>query len=92
MNQYKDLPQSVCGGMNIGGGMRDRCSLADRPRADKAHGFGLTGREPAALYLPLQSFTDLYEIGTALSRGTLFRGLDKPFLGAKEGCCRGQQR
>ena len=35
----------------------------------------------AMVYSPMQSFTKLYEPAKALSRGTLFAELDKPFTG-----------
>ncbi len=86
MNQYQNQMPGNCGCT------RDRCSLSERPRADKSKGFGVYDRELAALYLPVQSFADLYDLEAALCRGTLFRGLDKPFSGGvKEGCCRGQR-
>ncbi|MBQ3154313.1 MAG: spore coat associated protein CotJA [Clostridia bacterium] len=37
----------------------------------------------AMSYVPDQSFENLYDETTALSRGTLFRSLDFPFYGAK---------
>ncbi len=39
----------------------------------------------AMVYAPRQSFKELYDIGTALKRGTLFRELDLPFLAYKGG-------
>lgn len=38
----------------------------------------LNGCALAMVYSPLQTFNDLYEPQEALSRGTLFRELDKP--------------
>lgn len=38
----------------------------------------LVGRSLAMVYSPCQRFEDLYEPETALSRGTIFRMLDKP--------------
>lgn len=35
----------------------------------------------AMAYTPLQRWEDLYDAPTALERGTIFRALDKPFLG-----------
>lgn len=32
-------------------------------------------------YVPAQAFGELYEPSLALSRGTIFPGLDQPFLG-----------
>ena len=48
-------------------------------------GFGVPGGVLAALYMPLQQYDDLYDEETALRRGTLFRALDLPFYGGKEG-------
>ena len=35
----------------------------------------------AMAYIPLQRWEDLYDTSTAFERGTIFRALDKPFLG-----------
>ncbi len=46
----------------------------------------------ASVYSPTQVFRDLYDLDTALARGTLFKELDLPFLGqtvGKGGSCRG---
>lgn len=37
----------------------------------------------AMSYVPNQPFNNLYDEPTALSRGTLFKSLDFPFVGAK---------
>ena len=37
----------------------------------------------AMSYVPNQPFDNLYDEPTALSRGTLFKSLDFPFVGAK---------
>ena len=37
----------------------------------------------AMSYVPNQPFENLYDEPTALSRGTLFKSLDFPFVGAK---------
>lgn len=37
----------------------------------------------AMAYIPFQDFTDLYEPDEALSAGTLFRELEKPFYGQR---------
>ena len=54
--------------------------------------FGVRGGVLAALYIPLQEFDDLYDEEAALAHGTLFRGLDLPFVGAKGGRCHDDQR
>lgn len=35
----------------------------------------------AMAYVPLQKWEDIYDTKMALERGTIFRALDKPFLG-----------
>ena len=37
----------------------------------------------AMAYIPMQRFENLYSIDEALCAGTLFKDLDKPFLGGK---------
>lgn len=54
--------------------------------------YGVTGLPIGSVYSPLQDFTELYEPGVALRRGTMFSTLDKPLVGAKNrngGGCRG---
>ena len=54
--------------------------------ADKRfYAFGVPGGSLATLYIPVQEFEDLYDEETALQQGTLFRGLDLPFVGGKRG-------
>ena len=55
-------------------------------------GFGVEDGVLAAVYAPLQEFDRIYDLHNSLSRGTMFRELDKPFCGGKELGCRGQQR
>ena len=65
------------------------------PRREDKDGWGLDGYPLASVFAPLQSFDELYDLDTALARGTLFSKLDLPFEGDKRinkgGCCRGQQ-
>ena len=42
----------------------------------------------AMAYVPWQQFSTVYEPDRALSAGTIFPELDKPFLAAKGGRCR----
>ena len=57
--------------------------------------WGLDNHPLGMVYAPLQAFHGLYDLETALHRGTIFRELDLPFLGetvatsGKGGCCRG---
>lgn len=39
----------------------------------------------AMAYVPYQPFNNLYEPEAGFERGTLFKGLDLPFKGGKEG-------
>ena len=51
--------------------------------------WGIVGNPPAMVYAPIQCFDRLYDLDTALCRGTLFEVLDLPFRGrsvAKGGC------
>lgn len=43
------------------------------------------GMALAMQYVPVQQWEEPYDEETALSRGTIFPALDKPFLG-EEGC------
>lgn len=58
-------------------------------------GWGLRDYPVGTVYAPLQEFRNLYDLGSALSHGTIFRELDLPFLGesvaknTKGGTCRG---
>lgn len=61
-------------------------AMAAQGNADKRHyAFGVQGGHLATLYIPVQEFEDLYDEETALRQGTLFRGLDLPFVGGKRG-------
>ena len=61
----------------------------DMPQKEK---WGLEGYPLASVYAPIQGFVELYELETALERGTVFKQLDLPFGGErpmKGGGCRG---
>ena len=45
----------------------------------------LAGRSLAMVYSPCQQFRELDEPDEALTKGTLFRELDKPFYAARRG-------
>ena len=59
------------------------------------HSWGLENHPLAMVYSPLQSFDNLFDMDTALNKGTMFCELDLPFMGesvynsGKGGCCRG---
>ena len=58
----------------------------------KHESWGLVGYPLAMVYAPIQCFKDVYDLDTALMRGTVFGELDLPFMGAsvtKGGHCRG---
>lgn len=56
-------------------------------------GFGVEKAVLAAVYTPLQAFDEVYDADVALSRGTMFASLDKPFYGdGKEVDCRGREK
>ena len=72
-------------------GCEDR-DTRPHPHRDPA-GWGLKEYPLASVYAPLQEFDDIYDLDTALSRGTVFSKLDLPFEGdrrvTKGGNCRG---
>ena len=49
--------------------------------------WGLKGKPIAMVYSVLQDFDGLYDKEKALTRGTLFEGLDLPFTGSSGGSC-----
>ncbi len=54
-------------------------------------GFGVQDGVLASVYTPMQRFCGVYDMDTALRRGTMFEPLDKPFYGdGKEVDCRGR--
>ena len=67
---------------------RDACPASATPARQT---WGLSGYPLASVYAPLQSFSELYDLKTALKCGTLFSELDLPFVGGgmKGGNCRG---
>lgn len=56
-------------------------------------GFGVEQGILAAVYAPLQAFDGVYDMSTAMRRGTMFEALDKPFYGdGREVDCRGREK
>lgn len=49
-----------------------------------AGSFGIKGGIPAAVYVAIEDFDEIYDLDTAFQRGTLFHDLDKPFYGYRE--------
>ena len=63
------------------------CSSCEEVRS-----WGLSGYPLAMVYAPMQDFTEIYDLETALDRGTVFSQLDLPFMGmtvTKGGKCHG---
>ena len=55
-------------------------------------GWGIKGYPLASVYAPLQNFDEVYNMETALEKGTVFCELDLPFRGEsiyRGGGCRG---
>ena len=70
-----------CRGENTG-----RLDCRGMSKSGDCHGNLLPHGTPlAAVYVPFQTFTQLYDCDKALSRGTLFMELDKP-LEVGRGC------
>ncbi len=60
---------------------------------ERVCGFGVERGAVAALYLPLHMFEGVYDMSTAMRRGTMFEALDKPFYGdGREVDCRGREK
>ena len=59
------------------------CPFVGAERVEKS--FGLEGYPLAMVYSPIQEWRELYDIETALERGTLFSALDLPFVCGERG-------
>lgn len=54
--------------------------------------FGLQGYPVGMVYAPIQHFDHIFDLDTALYKGTIFEELDLPFVCGKKmkgGCCNG---
>ena len=74
---------------------QDGCGTCgcDRVGNERVCGFGVEGGVVAALYVPMQTFDGVYDMTTAMRRGTMFEALDKPFYGdGREVDCRGREK
>ncbi len=94
VNARRYLQNSGCQARNVCGcqGERDTCSGYDggaayRDVCDSCNG-GQFDYALAMVYSNVQKFTYLYDCDTALSRGTVFAELDKPFEGMTVTGCR----
>ena len=67
-----------CRGENTG---RLNCRGENTGSRDCRSNYLPHGTPLAAVYVPIQTFTQMYDCDKALSRGTLFMELDKPFEG-----------
>ncbi len=67
-----------CRGMNTG---RLDCRGRNTDTGDCRGNRLPHGTPLAAVYVPIQTFAQMYDCDKALSRGTLFMELDKPFEG-----------
>ena len=86
------VPEDVWQSARPGGAGCGRCACA-RSERESVCGFGVEEGMVAALYVPLQTFAEVYDLSTALRRGTMFEALDKPLYGdGKEVDCRGRER
>ena len=89
--QNRPMPLPEYGELNCRGermhmGERTVPAMSVQGSTDKRfYAFGVPGGSLATLYIPVQEFEDLYDEETALQQGTLFRGLDLPFVGGKRG-------
>lgn len=99
-NMFMDHdPVSSCD--RYGNNVKNRCSLGtncgvqEQTRCGERNTWGLKNYPLAMVYVPLQSFDQLYDLERAFEAGTLFEELDLPFAGesvynsGKGGCCRG---
>lgn len=91
MNERKDVV--LCAADGSAALRADGCGCGGREREKAVCGFGVENGVEAALYCPIQGFAGVYDLNTALRRGTMFEALDKPLYGmGKEVDCRGEQR
>ena len=69
---------------------RSSCGCDGCGRGAQGDSFGLSGYPLAMVYSTLQDFEELYDKEMSLTRGTIFKGLDLPFLGGSSGSCGSQ--
>ena len=62
------------------------CEIAGRGcgSATKRNTWGIANYPPAMVYSPMQEWRELYDLDTALNRGTIFKELDLPFVGCRK--------
>lgn len=92
MSVARDRRGSRCGCGGQGGVMPRENVALPRERQGERNCRGeyeWEGISLAMVYSPYQHWRDVYDEEKGLSRGTIFRELDKPFEGAgsKGGCC-----
>ncbi len=80
-----------CSNSRIGSCSRDNTQRSDGCNKGRQT-WGLVDHPLAMVYSPLQGFDKLFNMETALNKGTMFEELDLPFMGEsvyKGGNCRG---
>ena len=56
------------------------CPLENRPNVGERRSWGLDGYPLASMFAPLQEWRSVYEPELGMSRGTIFKELDLPFV------------
>lgn len=89
VNNGQNVAEPQYGRRPMNGGGCCGCEHGGDSRNDNIGAFDcLHGMSLAMVYSPCQEFEDLYDHTEGLRRGTIFRQLDKPFMG-KGGRCNG---
>lgn len=83
---YKDdnfLSRERCGDSLLRAILDEKAApaAAQSPEGNTEANWGLVGYPLASVYAPLQEYKELYDLDTALERGTLFSELDLEFRG-----------
>lgn len=66
----------------LGGGCSEGDDIGKEEAVPTRKSWGLRGYPLAMVYSPVQEWRELYDEETGLSRGTMFKELDLPFLGS----------
>lgn len=82
--QMRDPASASCPCRNV---PQCNCKMPGAPSYDAEMYSHLAHLEPAMAYVPCQTFDDTFPLDRALSAGTIFPVLCKPFCG-KRGMCR----
>lgn len=84
MPRYECCAQAASSNVSDVMNKEEDCSSMGCGSGTAAARWGIKDHPLAMVYAPLQEWRSLYDLDTALSRGTLFAELDLPFLGG--GC------